>query len=73
MFAALFTFPQEMGMLRKERSSDMYHLSAYYIAKTTSALPLNLFFPFLFVTIIYWGGGLQPQVRAAATAIICMY
>ena len=39
----------------------MYRLSAYYAARTASDLPIELLYPFLFVTIIYWMGGLRPD------------
>ena len=45
LFAALFVFPQELPMLLKERSSDMYRLSAYYIARSIATLGLDLLYP----------------------------
>ena len=45
LFAALFVFPTEMPMLLKERSSDMYRLSAYYIARSVATLGLDLLYP----------------------------
>lgn len=46
-------------MLIKERASGMYRLSAYFLARTTADLPLELILPTLFVTIVYWMGGLK--------------
>lgn len=66
MFAAIFTFPSEMAMLLKERSSDMYRLSAYYLARSTATLPLDLLYPLIFVSLAYWMGGLRVAVRPAA-------
>ena len=40
MFTALFTFPNEFKMMLKERASGMYRLSAFYIARTASDLPM---------------------------------
>ncbi|GLI63140.1 hypothetical protein VaNZ11_006048 [Volvox africanus] len=59
LFAALFTFPLEFQMLVKERQSGMYRLSAYYLARTASDLPMDCFLPSLFVWIIYWMTGLR--------------
>jgi hypothetical protein len=59
LFAALFTFPLEFQMLVKERQSGMYRLSAYYLARTASDLPMDCFLPSLFVWIIYWMAGLR--------------
>lgn len=48
-------------MLIKERSSGMYRLSSYFLAKTVGDLPLELALPTAFVFIIYWMGGLKPD------------
>ncbi|XP_068657017.1 ABC transporter G family member 9-like [Aristolochia californica] len=60
MFQAIFTFPQERKMLTKERSSGMYRLSSYFMAKTCSDLPMELVLPTVFITISYWMAGLKP-------------
>ncbi|KAI3897407.1 hypothetical protein MKW92_040205 [Papaver armeniacum] len=62
VFTAIFTFPQERAMLNKERAVDMYRLSAYFIARTTSDLPLDLFLPVLFLLIVYFMTGLRLSV-----------
>ncbi|KAM4073425.1 hypothetical protein ACJW30_10G017300 [Castanea mollissima] len=61
LYNAVFTFPQERRMLIKERSSGMYHLSSYFLARTVGDLPLELALPTAFVFIIYWMGGLKPE------------
>lgn len=61
LYNAVFTFPQERTMLIKERSSGMYRLSSYFLAKTVGDLPLELALPTAFVFIIYWMGGLKPD------------
>ena len=63
MFGALFTFPKEMKMLVKERSSGMYHLGAYFFSRTISHLPLDLLYPSSFVFLVYFLGGLRLTVR----------
>ncbi|KAI3895423.1 hypothetical protein MKW92_021180 [Papaver armeniacum] len=60
IFSSITTFPQERLMLTKERSSSMYRLSAYFVARTTSELPMELALPTLFAIITYWMGGLKP-------------
>lgn len=62
VFTAIFTFPQERAMLNKERSVDMYRLSAYFMARTTSDLPLDLFLPIIFLMIVYFMTGLRLSV-----------
>ena len=45
VFTTIFTFPQERAMLAKERAVDMYRLSAYFMARILSDLPLDLILP----------------------------
>lgn len=59
VFTAIFTFPQERAMINKERAADMYRLSAYFLARTTSDLPLDLILPVLFLAIVYFMAGLR--------------
>ncbi|GFP81527.1 ABC transporter g family member 14 [Phtheirospermum japonicum] len=61
MYNAVFTFPQERAMLIKERSSGMYRLSSYFLARTAGDLPMELALPTAFTCIFYWMGGLQPD------------
>ncbi|XVF55922.1 hypothetical protein PTKIN_Ptkin06aG0074700 [Pterospermum kingtungense] len=61
VFTAIFTFPQERAMLSKERAADMYRLSAYFLARTTSDLPLDMILPVLFLLVVYFMAGLRPS------------
>ncbi|XP_059274633.1 ABC transporter G family member 9-like [Lycium ferocissimum] len=61
MFQAIFTFPQERMMLEKERSSGMYRLSAYFMARTVGDLPMELVLPTVFTIVTYWMAGLKPS------------
>ncbi|RWW39452.1 hypothetical protein BHE74_00055221 [Ensete ventricosum] len=63
VFTAIFTFPQERAMLNKERAVDMYRLSAYFIARTTSDLPLDLLLPIIFLLIVYFMAGLKLSIQ----------
>ncbi|GLU05219.1 hypothetical protein SLE2022_223310 [Rubroshorea leprosula] len=74
LYNAVFTFPQERTMLIKERSSGMYRLSSYFLARTIGDLPLELALPTAFVFIIYWMGGLKPDpVTFIVSLIIVLY
>ncbi|MEW5318870.1 MAG: hypothetical protein WDW38_010054 [Sanguina aurantia] len=64
MFQAIFTFPAEVDMIIKERQSGMYRLSAYYIARVGSELPMDLSLPTLFMVIVYFMTGLRLDAGA---------
>eukprot|EP00803_Ostreobium_quekettii_P010334 evm.model.scf_2037.2 EVM.evm.TU.scf_2037.2 scf_2037:9622-19005(-) len=64
LFASVFTFPADFNMMLKERSSGMYRLSTYYIARTAADLPMDLTIPSLFVFVIYWSTGLRISAGA---------
>lgn len=70
LYNAVFTFPQERRMLIKERSSGMYRLSSYFLARTVGDLPLELALPTAFVFIIYWMGGLKADAMTFILSLI---
>ena len=51
--------PSEHAVISKERRSGVYHLSAYYLAKTVSELPLVVLQPSFYLLISYWIVGLN--------------
>ncbi|KAI3881225.1 hypothetical protein MKX03_015930 [Papaver bracteatum] len=74
LFQALFAFPQERLMLTKERSSGMYRLSSYFMARSASDLPMELALPFGFIIITYWMAGLKPTAfHFFKTLIVVLY
>ncbi|XP_010557969.1 PREDICTED: ABC transporter G family member 22-like [Tarenaya hassleriana] len=76
VFTAIFTFPQERAMLSKERAADMYRLSAYFLARTTSDLPLDMILPVLFLLVVYFMAGLRlspdPFFLSMLTVFLCI-
>ncbi|CAI7899057.1 unnamed protein product, partial [Closterium sp. NIES-54] len=64
LFAAIFTFPQERSILAKERASDMYRLSAYYLSRQLSDLPMEWLLPTLFLLICYFMANLKLTAAA---------
>ncbi|XP_004497624.1 ABC transporter G family member 22-like isoform X1 [Cicer arietinum] len=73
VFTAIFTFPQERAMLTKERAADMYRLSAYFLARTTSDLPLDLILPVLFILVVYFMAGLRLSVAPFFLTIVTVF
>ncbi|THG10359.1 hypothetical protein TEA_004167 [Camellia sinensis var. sinensis] len=74
LFEAIFMFPQEHKMLAKERSSGMYRLSSYFMARTVGDLPMELVLPTAFLTITYWMAGLKPTaVNFCETLFVLLY
>ncbi|KAL7615734.1 ABC transporter G family member 22 isoform X1 [Lactuca sativa] len=73
VFTAIFTFPQERAMLNKERAADMYRLSAYFMARTTSDLPLDLFLPMLFLLVVYFMAGLRQTAESFFLTMVIVF
>uniref|UniRef100_J3LK60 ABC transporter domain-containing protein n=2 Tax=Oryza brachyantha TaxID=4533 RepID=J3LK60_ORYBR len=73
VFTAIFTFPQERAMLNKERAADMYKLSAYFLARTTSDLPLDLFLPLIFMVIVYFMAGLKATAAHFFFSVLTVF
>ncbi len=59
-------------MLTKERPSGMYRLSAYYAARCLADLPVEVFNTTLFVTIVYFFGGLRLAAGAFFGNLLAM-
>ncbi|KAK4777517.1 hypothetical protein SAY87_017704 [Trapa incisa] len=73
IFTAIFTFPQERAMLSKERATDMYRLSAYFLARTTSDLPLDLVLPVIFLLVVYFMAGLQLDAGCFSLSLLIVF
>ncbi|KAK4281756.1 hypothetical protein QN277_013211 [Acacia crassicarpa] len=73
VFTAIFTFPQERAMLAKERAVDMYRLSAYFVARTTSDIPLDLILPVLFLLVVYFMAGLRLSADSFFYSILIVF
>ncbi|XP_027068477.2 ABC transporter G family member 22 isoform X2 [Coffea arabica] len=73
VFTAIFTFPQERAMLSKERAADMYRLSAYFVARTTSDIPLDLLLPVLFLLVVYFMAGLRLNAGSFFLTVVTVF
>ena len=54
-------------MIAKERAAGAYRLSAYYLAKSASDLPLQILTPTLSYTFTFWMAGLGGVPEFFAT------
>lgn len=66
MFVSLGSFPEERLVIAKERASKTYGVSAYFLAKTFSELPVHLLNPFIYFVIVYLMSGFP------LTAVDCL-
>ena len=68
--------PPERAIIRRERDAGAYHLSAYYMAKITSELPLTLCVPLIFFCILYWMVGIGDTtlcvIYVAVNLLYCL-
>lgn len=71
MFGALLAFPSEKTVILKERASGSYHLSAYFMAKTSSDFPVRLTLPFLYMTTSFWMAGVDNRFVVFLTSTCC--
>jgi len=62
MLSATYAFPTEKAVIRKDRSSGAYRLSAYFLAKSTAEIPLDVIYPIVWGSIVYWLVGLNPNI-----------
>jgi ATP-binding cassette subfamily G (WHITE) protein 2 len=60
---AINSFPSERAIMLRERQSGAYHVSSYFMAKTTVDLITQLWPPILFTCIVYYTIGYQPLAR----------
>lgn len=60
---AALAFSQEKAVVMKERAAGSYRLSAYYIAKSFSELPLVIVLPFIEFTFAYFMAGMHGPDR----------
>lgn len=72
VFLNVFSVPNERTVVNKERAAGYYRLSAYYLAKLCSELPLVVFQPTLFVTIVYWMTGLNRSEAFLGTLFVVL-
>jgi ABC-type multidrug transport system ATPase subunit/ABC-type multidrug transport system permease subunit len=71
VFTSFMSFPQERTILLKERASGSYHLSAYFLAKTTSEAPARMILPAIYMIISYWLAGVNNNFGIFLSSTMC--
>lgn len=56
-------FLPERTIILKERAAGSYRLSAYFLSKIISELPIRLLLPFVFLAISYPMAGMNPDPK----------
>jgi len=71
MFTALAAFPEERVVIQKERASGSYRLSAYFMAKTTSDMPVRVLLPLTYMIISYWMANIDTRFSTFIGSVGC--
>jgi len=61
LMSALAVFIFQRAIFYRERAATPYPIISYWLAKQIALLPYQLFFPFLWIIIIYWMAGFQAE------------
>ncbi|KAJ4767266.1 ABC transporter-like protein [Rhynchospora pubera] len=72
LFGAVYVFPFEKLYLVKERKADMYRLSAYYISSTLCDMVAHVFYPVIFMAILYFMAHLRKTVSSFFLTLIAV-
>lgn len=73
VFSVIFGFPLERSIVTRERASNTYRTSAYFLSKTMTDLPKTLFFNVLFACIVYWMIGLTANFSSFVIFIVIIF
>ena len=72
IFYNTLSVPAERGVIAKERMTGAYRLSAYYLAKSASELPLHIICPIPFYSFAFWMAGLGGVSEYFATLAVLL-
>ncbi|XP_073001536.1 ABC transporter G family member 26 [Typha latifolia] len=72
LFGAVYVFPFEKLYLIKERKADMYRLSAYYASSTLCDLVVNIFYPIIFMVILYFMADFRKTVSCFCLTVFAI-
>lgn len=68
IFSVLNVFPLEIPIFLREYGSGLYGVGVYYLSKTLVEIPFLILIPVIFMSILYWMGGLVHDANSFLTA-----
>jgi ATP-binding cassette subfamily G (WHITE) protein 2 len=68
MIGVLNSFTNEKVVVERERASNSYHVSSFYLAKFCAEIPFNMLGPIFTGTIVFWVAGLGGGGEIGRTA-----
>ena len=71
-YKVMFSFPSEKQVVRRERASGWYSLSAYYLGKCVVEIPLICVYPVVMISVIYWVSGMTDIWAFLTTVFILL-
>ena len=72
MYRGVVHFPVEKDVIKRERQSGTYRLSAYYFSKLLAELPVDMVLPIWSVTIAYWMIGINNNFGVFLLYLLAM-
>lgn len=73
VFAVIFQFPLERSVVTRERATNMYRTSSYFLSKTLTDMPKTFIFNFLFSLVVYWMAGLRREGGAFFQFVLTLF
>lgn len=73
LMAGIATFPSVKKILEKELRVGCYSLTSFYVARTLLLLPLDLVFPTMWTTGVFWLTNLRPDFGVFLQVLLLVY
>lgn len=72
-FGVIFQFPFERSVVTRERASNMYRTSSYFLSKTVTDMLKTVSFNIMFAVIVYWMVGLRAEASAFFRFVLVIF